>query len=126
MLVGSGKRTLDVFLPAKKAQNERWEVRGARLKTLPQEDTGFGSIRGGILRVPSKQWFWRKSYLVCILYLGRIFFLYIYGVKVKHRNSYRQIGQFFWLIPLYYDIYLRVLKLDGLAVIFPTKPYLGV
>ncbi len=29
------------------------------------EDTGFRGIRGGILRVPSKQWIWRKSYLVC-------------------------------------------------------------
>jgi hypothetical protein len=37
-----------------------------------------------------------------------------------------RLGNFFGLFP-YYDIYLQVLKLDGLAVIFPTtKPYLGV
>ena len=26
MVVGGGKRTIDFFLPTKKAQNERWEV----------------------------------------------------------------------------------------------------
>ena len=31
---------------------------------LCQEDTGFGGSRGGIFRAPSKQWIWRKSYLV--------------------------------------------------------------
>jgi hypothetical protein len=35
-----------------------------------------------------------------------------------------RLGIFFGLF-LYYKIYLQVLKLDGLAVIFPTKPYLG-
>jgi hypothetical protein len=34
------------------------------------------------------------------------------------------LGNFFGLF-LYYDIYLQVLKLDSLAIIFPTKPYLG-
>ncbi len=36
-----------------------------------------------------------------------------------------RLGKIFGLFP-YYDIYLQVLKLDGLAVILPTKPYLGV
>jgi hypothetical protein len=35
------------------------------------------------------------------------------------------LGKIFGLFP-YYDIYLQVMRLDGLAVIFPTKPYLGV
>jgi hypothetical protein len=35
-----------------------------------------------------------------------------------------RLGKIFGLFS-YYDIYLQVLKLDGLAVMFPTKPYLG-
>jgi hypothetical protein len=60
---------------------------------------------------------------------------YVLVVSIINSTSmgYRQnigtptgrLGKIFGLFP-YYDIYLRVLKLDGRAVIFPTKPYLGV
>jgi hypothetical protein len=36
-----------------------------------------------------------------------------------------RLGKNFGLFP-YYDVYLQVLKLDGLTVVFPTKPCLGV
>jgi hypothetical protein len=47
------------------------------------------------------------------------------GLRQNIGTPTGRLGKNFGLFP-YYDIYLRVLKLDGLAIIFPTKPYSGV
>jgi hypothetical protein len=47
------------------------------------------------------------------------------GVRQNIGTPTGRLGKIFGLFP-YYDIYLQVLKLDGLATMFPTKPYLGV
>ncbi len=69
----------------------------------------------------------RSTYLgiVKIVY-GSIFFIPTStGFRQNIGTPTGRLGKIIGLFP-YYDIYLQVLKLDGLAVIFPTKPYLGV
>ena len=66
-MVGGGKRTLDVFFPRQKAQNERWEVvrgslGGKEFKpTLVVTPRGYKPIYRLLPTRPYvENWYWQK------------------------------------------------------------------